>query len=645
MPEGDRRLAAIMFTDIVGYTAMAQEDESGALELLREHRTLVRPIFSKHAGREVKTMGDSFLVEFASALAATECAAEIEGELRKLNAGKKKALNVRIGIHVGDVVSEAGDVYGDAVNIASRIEPLAEDGGTCISQQVYDQVRNKVPFAFSRLEAPDLKNVSIPIEVYRLDLLTERSRGPELRPRATRTLAVLPFANMGPDPGDDYLADGMTEELISTISKIEEIGVISRTSVMGYKKGQKPVREISRELGVGTVLEGSVRKAGNKVRVTVQMIDAIRDRHMWAESYDRGLEDVLEIQSDIAKLVAEALKVKILPHTSVKLESRPTNSSEAYTLYLKGRYHWNKRALEDVTTAIDYFKSAVKEDPNFALGYVGLADCYRVLINNWGVDPPGNNEKAKEMVAKALELDPQLAEAHASRGLEAFSDHDLRMAETEFRKATELKPSYTSAHQWYAQLLIAELRWDEARQHIEKAVELDPFSQIASLVHTFLYEAKRDYAAGLGFAKRGVELSPGNAGMHFELAWFYGRLNMLDEARREVDRGAELAKASFPFAQVTADAIVAYLGEDKRTVEKLLPELEAHVGKTYNAVRFVADLYFFLGQAERGFEWLERSYEQKEFDLFYLKSNESLDGFRTDPRYLDLLRRLGLAGA
>jgi adenylate cyclase len=641
MTESDRRLAAILFTDIVGYTAMTQENESGALAILKEQRNLVRPIFAKHGGREVKTMGDGFLVEFASALAATLCALEIESTVSEFNKAKASDLKLRIGIHVGDVVYQDGDIFGDAVNIASRIEPLAWNGGICISQQVYDQVRNKVPAGFTRIEAPGMKNVSVPIDVYRLEAGGEPQRGVSLRGR--KSLAVLPFANMSPDPDDEYFADGVTEEIISTIAKVEEIGVISRTSVMQYKKSPKSIKQVSNELGVGTVLEGSVRKADNKVRVTVQLIDAISDQHLWAESYDRELRNIFEIQSDIAKQVAEALKLKILPGLSAKLETKPTASTDAYTLYLKGRYHWNKRSLEDVRLAAQFFEKAIDEDPGFALGYVGLGDCYRTLVTNWGIDPAENAEKAAVMVRKALHLDPDLAEAHASNGLSLFGGYKLAEAEDEFRRAISSKANFPTAHQWYAQLLIAETRWEDALSHIEKAVELDPLSQVAWLVHVFFYEAKRDYVNGLPLAEKAVNLNPNSPALRLELALFYAKLDMPGEARREAKTGVDIVKESYPYAEDAMDAMLASLGGDRETVRRLLPALEAHQSETFTARRFIADLHFFLGDVDEGFEWLEKSYANKEFDLFYIKSNEYLDEVRSDRRYLDLVERLGLA--
>jgi adenylate cyclase len=643
LPGSERRLVAVMFTDIIGYTAMAQADESRALDLLRKHRELARGVFQKHGGTVVKTTGDGFLVEFASALVATECAVGLErafGEDERL-AGT--GVKMRIGIHVGDVVHEEGDIFGDAVNIAFRIQSLAEGGGICVSQQAFDQIRNKVPYGFSRLDTPELKNVSIPVEVYRLELEIVGGKPPPPAEPDSRRLAVLPLVNMSPDPNDEYFADGMTEELISTISNIQGIDVISRTSVMRYKKNPRPVKDVVRELGAGTVLEGSVRKAGNKLRVTVQMIDARRDRHIWGESYDREFEDVFEIQTGIAKQVADALRVRVTPKTSEMMEERSGTDAGAYTQYLKGRFHWNRRGLDDIKRAIECFQKAVSDDPRFALGYVGLGDCYQVLRTRFGLDIEENSKKTKEVIARALELDPGLAEAHATRGVAMLFDFDMRGAENELRRATELKPGYASAHQWYSQVFIAQQKWEEARVHIDKAAELDPFSHVICLVHTFLYEVQRDYASGLELAKRAVELNPDDPSSHFELAFLYGKLKMSSEARLAAGTGVRLAKATAPHADQGARAMLAYLDNDREAVRDILPELKEHVGETFTAIRFIADLHFYLGEDDEGFAWLERSWTEKEFDLIYLKSDEFLDRVRGDSRYMALLGRLGLA--
>ena len=661
---------AILSTDLLNYHAIFKEDEARALYLLKKQRELLQPIFSSHRGRVAKVPGGEsggtglkgwlagpttkirasklpspeYLVLFDSAIDAASCAVEIQRVIHEYNrrAPHEKDISLRMGIHVGEVEKSEGELIGEGVAVASRLCLLVGAGELCISEQVYQQVSHRLPHRPVKIEPQESNKEGPAMDAYKFDLLGERGAAKADEGYEKNRMAVLPFANISPDPGDEYFADGMTEEIISTISKIDQIGVISRTSVMQYKKVPKSVREISRELGVGTVLEGSVRKAGNKVRITVQMIDAVKDRHMWAETYDRDLQDVFAIQSDVARQVAEALKLRILPHDSAKLEMRPTTNTQAYILYLEGRYHWNKRALVDVREAAEYFGRAIKEDPSFALGYVGLGDCYHTLITNFGVDPVENRVRVMTMVAKALELDPGLAEAHATRGVALFSDFDLRGAEEEFRKATELKPIYASAHQWYSQLLIAEMRWDEALWHIEKAVELDPLSLIMSLVHTVFYEARRDFATGLELAKRAAEMNPNNPSLHIQLAWFYGKLKMFSDAKREAEVGAELASGSFPHVGKGLEAMTAYWEGDRQAVARLLPELEAHLGETFTTVQFIADLHFYLGEVDRGFEWLEQSYSRKEFDLIYIKSSVFLDDVRNDPRYLNLLKRLGL---
>jgi adenylate cyclase len=326
-----------MFTDIVGFTALTQSSESRAMEVREKHNRLLRPFFPKFHGREVKTMGDSFLVEFESALDALLCAVETQSYLHDYNVPSEGnwRLELRIGIHLGDVIHKGGDVFGDAVNIASRMEPLAEPEGICISEDVYDQVRNKFSQPLLKLEPRKLKNVQFPIDVYKVVMPWEKevpqAEAPQLPPNR---IAVLPFANFSPDPGDEYFADGITDEIISTISGISGLSVISRTSVMRYKQAPKGTAEIGRELNAGKILEGSVRKAGTKVRITVQLIDAQTDEHLWAQSYDRELKDVFETQADIARRIADALK---LEHAATPKAEAYSGSAEAFALCLKAR--------------------------------------------------------------------------------------------------------------------------------------------------------------------------------------------------------------------------------------------------------------------------------------------------------------------
>ena len=313
MTQGERRLAAIMFTDMVDYTAMSEKNEALALTMLEEHRTLLRPVFARHGGHEVKTIGDGFLVEFPSALEAVRGALEIQQLMykRNLSVPSERKILLRVAVHLGDVEHRDGDVYGDAVNIASRIQRLADPGGVCITQQVFDHVRNTEEFRTEPLGQNQLKNVQMPTVIYRVLPPTEQTKLTRSDSLEPRRVAALPLAILSSDHQDEYFADGLTEEIINTLSSISGLNVIARTSVMKYKQSNKSVGEIGRELKVGTILEGSVRKAGGRLRISVQLIDVGSEAPIWAQKYDRELEDVFKIQTDIAERVAEALKVQL----------------------------------------------------------------------------------------------------------------------------------------------------------------------------------------------------------------------------------------------------------------------------------------------------------------------------------------------
>src|SRR5713226_2894357 len=405
-----------MFTDLVGFTALSQRNESLALSVLNEQRELLHPIFKKHGGREVKTIGDSFLVDFPSALSAVKCAYEIQKTTWEFNNStpEERRVHLRIGVHLGDVVESQGDISGDAVNVASRIESLADSGGVCLTRQVYDQVQNKFEPPLKSLGAKSLKNIRAPMEVFKMVMPWEEAIMEEVVELDSHRVAVLPLKNMSPDPNDEYFADGMTEELITALSGLHELTVIARTSVMQYKNSPKRIVEVGRELKTGTVIEGSVRKAANKVRITVQMVDATTEGHVWVQNYDRQMDDVFAIQSEIAERVAEALKVKLLDSTKRQLEKRPTENTEAYTLYLKGRYYWNERTKPSIEKGIAYLHKAVQADPNLALAYSDLADAYVVMADYGMMPTPEAQAKIGEYATRALEIDPALSQPHAS---------------------------------------------------------------------------------------------------------------------------------------------------------------------------------------------------------------------------------------
>jgi len=463
-----------MFTDMVGFTTLTQQNEALAVELLEEQRSLVRASLAKYNGREVDTIGDGFLVEFASSLEAVKCAVEIQSALKETNAGRpeEKRIWIRIGIHLGDIIRTGTKVMGDAINVASRIEPLAPPGGICITAQVYASVLNKVECKFETLGMPELKNVVTPIEVFRIAGYGE-SMGRPVQIRAMMPkdrVAVLPFTNISANAADEYFADGMTEEMISSVSKVKGLRVIARTSVMRYKETRKSIVEIGRELNVGGVLEGSVRKAGDRIRINVQFVETLNEEPQWSQEYEREISDVFAIQSDIARHVARILREYVLGTAPEGEERKATSSPEAYVNYLRGRQLWNKRTEESLKKAIIFFEEALKNDENYAQAYTGLADSYATLALLEFMAPHEAYPKAKEAAGRALSLDSQLAEAHTSLGLIKFQyDWDWKGAEEALREAIGLNPNYALAHHFFADYLKAMGRFEEALEQIEKA--------------------------------------------------------------------------------------------------------------------------------------------------------------------------------
>jgi len=631
-----------MFTDIVGYTSLSQSDEALALDLLEEHRTLVRPFFQKHNGREIKTMGDAFLVEFASALEAVNCAVEIQQALRDLNFNRlsERKIVLRVGIHVGDVVDSKDDVYGDAVNVASRIESLAEDGGVCLTRQVYDHVHNKFKLPLLSLGPRLLKNVGTPVEVYKMVMPWHGEKIPGSTRFDRRRIAVLPFANISRDTTDEYFADGMTEELIATMSRLQGLKVIARTSVMGYKTGQKKINEVANELAVGTVLEGSVRKSGDKVRITVQLIDSASSEHLWAESYDRELKDVFAIQTEIAKTVANELKIQLLSQEKAAIERRQTVNPEAYTLYLKGRFYWNERTEENMNKAVKCFQQAVNIDPEFALAYSGLADCYNTFADHEWMAPGRAGPLAKRFSTKALEIDHSLAEAHASLGFTLMNHYwDFVGAEEEFKVAIELRPSYAPAYHWYALLLFYLRRFEDACLQEEQAVDIDPYSRAVNIGLSLYLVILGKTDEAMDRLRSVIKLNPEFANVHAWKSMVHAWLSDYDSAIEDAKKALEIDNT--PFHESVLGWVYAVAGK-RVEAQSILDRLMVRADNKYVSPIWVAAAEFALGRRNEAFGRLQKALTEKDPDLFYFGSLPWFKEYQSDPRWEQIDAKLGI---
>lgn len=633
-----------MFMDMVGYTALGQKNEALSLALVDEQRKLIRPILARHSGTEIKTIGDAFLVEFPSALDAVRCAYDIQRAIREFNYSlpDDRRVHLRIGVHLGDVVVESGgDISGDAVNIASRIVSLAVDGGVCLTRQVYDHVQNKFELPLSNLGPKALKNVSTQLEVYRMMMPWEEGASVsavQRAPERTR-IAVLPFANMSPDPSDEYFADGMTEELITSLSGIKQLTVIARTSVMKYKVSTKGASEIGKELNVGTLVEGSVRKAANRVRITVQLIDALNEGHVWAQNYDRQLDDIFAIQSEIAQRVAQELEVQLLAQEKGRLERKPTASTEAYTLYLKGRHFWNERTKEATSKAVRCFEGAVGLDPRFAPAYSGLADCYVTSSDYGWLNPSDALPKAKSYATRAVETDPTLAEGHSSLGAVLdYLDWNWTEAEKEFKRAIELRPSYASAYQWNAILLQFMERHEEAFENISRAKELDPLSRVIGMNYGLAMLSLGRVEEAIDQLKEVIELNPDYSQVHLFLGMTYSLTSRSEEAIREVEAAVKLSGGD----PETMTQLCFIFGRNGRTdqASKILEELQKVEKDTHVSNVWMATAFWGAGRSDEAFERLESALRERSSQLFYFKSFPWLQAFRSDPRWAPIEERM-----
>ena len=632
-----------MFTDMLGYTTLGQRNESLSLALVEEQRKVIRPIIARHNGREVKTIGDAFLIEFPNVLDAVRCAYDIQRGIREFNLSLEtdKRIHLRIGIHVGEVVESQGDISGDAVNVASRIEPLAEDGGVCVTSSVYDFAQGKVDLTLTSIGSKSLKNVTRPMEVFKIVMPWDKDREAAAAPLDSKRIAVLPFVSMSPDPNDEYFADGMTEELISAISKVRELEVISRTSVMQYKNKTNKAGEIGRDLNVGTLLEGSVRKAGNRVRIAVQLINATSDRHLWADNYDRTLEDVFSIQSEIAQSVASTLKVTLLESDRKRLEKAPTRDPEAHALYLKARVFQARGTREGLEEAARFFQKAIEKDPHYVIAYAQLSATTCDLGFGEMTPPMESFKKGEELARRALALDPSLPEPHLALAQALYCQWDFKGAEVEVDRAFELDPNSSMAMSYKSAMERTWGRFDEAADLARRALELDPLSPwtLNDSATSLLYSRQPDEAITL--YKKVLEIDPEAAFALGNIGVAYVEKGMLDEGIAAIRESIRMEKGY----RVGATCDLAHaLGKAGRIDELrgLLVEAQDWHEKNHRGAIALSAIYANMGEKDKAFEWLEKAFDEHSSYVSTLFIDYAFESLFSDPRIDAMKRRLGL---
>jgi len=455
------------------------------------------------------------------------------------------------------------------------------------------------------------------------------------------SLAVLPLTNFSGDPQQEYFADGMTEALIADLGQIEALRVISRTSVMQYKGVKKPLPQIARELNVDAVIEGSVLRSGDRVRITAQLIRATTDTHLWAQSYERDLRDVLALQDDVARAIATEVKAKLTPQESARLrQPRPVNP-EAHENYLKGLYYWNKRTAADLKRSIEYFQQAIRKDPNYAQAYAGLADCYVVLPNYSATSPQDAFPKAKAAAEKAIQIDGGLAEAYpALAQVAAFYNYDWPNAEREFKRAIELNPSYATAHQWYAIMLARMGQQERALAEVKLAQELDPLSLIINLNVAWILYLARQYDQGIEQLGKTLELDQSFAAAHDTLGVCYVQKGMYEQGIAELRKAISLSGGD-PNIKGELGNAYAVAGKRKQALE-ILGELTALWKQSYFSPYYIASIYAGLGDKDHAFAWLEKAYKEQDTWISFVNVDPAFDPLHSDPRFQDLVRGMNL---
>ena len=681
----------VLFVDIVGYSKLLINEQRALLDTLNQIiRNTDEFRSAETAGRLIKIpTGDGMaLVFYNSPESPVECALEISRALKE-----HPQLQLRMGVHSGPVsgvvdVNERANIAGAGINLAQRVMDCGDAGHILLSKRVAEdldhyghwqphlhdlgecEVKHGVRLHVVNLFTEDLGNPQFPKKFQSLKKRSARVRWAGMtaalfalaaiiagiaifsryRARSTpvaseKSIAVLPFDNLSRDPENAYFSEGIQDEILTRLAKIAELKVISRTSTQRFKSSPGDLPQIAQQLGVANILEGSVQKPSDQVRVNVQLIHAATDTHLWADTYDRKLTDVFAVESEIAKTVAERLQAKLTGTAEHVLASRPTENPEAHQLYLKGRYFWNKRTTENLKKAIDYFEQAIAKDPAYAVAYSGLADAHAVLPYYAATSPKDDAGKALAAAGKAVKLDDSLAEAHTSLANALVLNLQFSDAVPEFQRAIELNPNYATAHHWYGELLQNDGRTDEALAELRRAHELDPLSLVInSVLGSTLIVAGQDDAA-IEQLQKTIAMDP-----NFDLAhWFLGQAyedkGRVTEAIQEYEKAIKLNSDPTVLASL---ARAHALARDNEIAGKILADLTNQSKQRYVPAYPLAVVHLALGNKDEALRLLEKSYEDlAPFDTGVfgsIKIDRRLDALRGDPRF-DALARKVMSGS
>ncbi|HWN88874.1 MAG TPA: adenylate/guanylate cyclase domain-containing protein [Chitinophagaceae bacterium] len=645
-PSQLRKLVAIMFADMTGFTAMMQEDEAKAKILRNRQQQTLENLIPAHNGTIVQFFGDGTLSIFDSAIDAVKSAIEIQKELQK-----EPKVKLRIGIHSGDVVYDTNGLYGDCVNLASRIESISVPGAVLISDKVFDEVKNQSEIKTIPLGKVNLKNVKRPVEVHAIaneGLVIPTTVQIGIKTGSDKSIAVLPFVNMSADPENEYFSDGISEEILNSLTHVEGIRVTARTSSFSFKGKNEDIREIGNKLGVSNILEGTVRRAGKKIRINVQLISAVDGYHIWSEAYDSELEDIFEVQDEIATKIVTRLKENFaISDKKESIVKTPTENIEAYNLYLKGRYYWNKSNPEDILRAIKTFEEAIKLDPNFALPYCALSYCYSFMGSSGLMPPTEAYPKAKDCTLKAIELDPNHAESHLSLAtIKFYHNWDFEGAEASLNKAQDLGLNSSLFNQVHGWFLIAKGDFEKAIEKIQQALALDPLSLPLMSTLGDAYSFAGRFEEGLAQYNKIIELEP-NFRRGFEgRGMIYLAMGENEKAVKDFEQYHKLVGHPLKGLSSLGHAYAAAGQTDKalEIVEKLKLREQNEPGVLLHMD--YAFLYSGMKQFDLAFDYLNKTYDQRMgiacLGMIFCIRYPMLNELKSDPRFKELTQKMGL---
>jgi len=637
-----RQLAAILFADMTGYTALMQENEQLARTKRKRFKSVLEQAVSENNGKVLQYYGDGSLCIFNSAIDSVNCAIGIQRQLQEA-----PRVDLRIGIHSGDIIMEEDSIYGDGVNLASRIESLAVPGGIFISEKVYDEIRNQESIRTRELGYFELKNVQQPIRVYAISntgvVVPDRSEVKGKTKGTDNRLAVLPFVNMSADPENEYFSDGISEELLNALTRVEGLKVTSRTSAFAFKGKHHDIRDIAIQLNVDKILEGSVRKSGNKVRVTAQLINAADGYHIWSETYDRDLTDIFQVQDEISGIIANKLRQNLVPEKKEKLFRSKSTNITAYTYYLKGLHFWYKMTPADTRKAIDCYNEALAIQPDYALAYAMSAAAYSYLGATGQMMPQKAFEIVRRQAETALDLDDSIAESHiAIASVYLFYDWNWEAAFQSLQKALQLNPGAIDAYELLCYYYVTMGQKEKAVELMEEAERLDPLSPVVLNALGNMYSFTHRYDDAIRQADKLLEINP-TMRISIEMkGWATGMKGDWESALelfKEVHR-----LTNHPLKGLMGMAFAyGMLGDDEKAME-CIHKMEQRQNQEPDVVvdADLAAAWMSIGEVDKAIEYLNNCIDKRMGPVAYYIEYPVFESLKNDPRFQKIRERLGL---